>query len=87
MAVLLLIFGIVFLGCAAFIFVMTYRYRERGGTALAMIHGGLFLAIGILAVIGFAVRPTTRYAIGAIGALLLSDVTFRRFANRFAKPS
>ena len=86
LAALLLVFGIVYLAYAGFVLLMTVRYRSHGDTAIAYIHAGFLLAVGILGVLAYALRSTSPYFI-VIGVLLITDALLRTVFRRFANPS
>ena len=65
---------------ALFIFVLAAKYRDRG-IAPALVHGSMMLLAGVLALVA-VVTGSSRYAIGACGAVLAADLVVRQVAWR-----
>jgi hypothetical protein len=83
-AVLLGLAVIAFASAVLFWF-LAFRHPEPGWTAWLVIYGALLLAIGTSAVVAVGFR--SRYAVAAVGALVLIDVAVTRLYARFVKPS
>jgi len=66
---------------ALFIFVLAAKYRDRG-IAPALVHGSMMLLAGVLARVAVLAMGSSRYAIGACGAVLAADLVVRQVAWR-----
>ena len=66
---------------ALFIFVLAVKYRDRG-IAPALVHGSMMLLAGVLALVAVVATGSSRYAIGACGAVLAADLVVRQIAWR-----
>jgi hypothetical protein len=66
---------------ALFIFVLAAKYRDRG-IAPALVHGSMMLLGGVLALVAVLAMGSSRYAIGACGAVLVADLVVRQVAWR-----
>ena len=66
---------------ALFIFVLTAKYRDRG-IVPALVHGSMMLLAGVLALVAVLAAGSSRYAIGACGAVLAADLVVRHVAWR-----
>jgi hypothetical protein len=65
---------------ALFILVLAAKYRDRG-IAPALVHGSMMLLAGVLALVA-VLTGSSRYAIGACGAVLAADLVVRQVAWR-----